>query len=111
MTNAFHAFLSNYGLLEPFMLRPDVKPGKSIYRYDFGRPFQRHAAACGLGWVTPHVMRHTFASLLASAGTSIYLIAEWMGDDVKTVQKNYARLLPLHGEIEKAFTTKAVLPS
>ena len=103
MTNAFHAFLLDYGLREPFMLRPDVTQGKAIYRYDFGRPFQDHATACGFKWVTPHVMRHTFASLLASAGTSIYLISEWLGDDVRVVQRHYARLLPLHDEIERAF--------
>ena len=107
MTKAFHAFLLKYGLREPFMLRPEVKQGKDIYRWNFKRPFAEHAAACGLPWVTPHVMRHTFASLLASAGASIYLISEWMGDDVKTVQKHYARLLPLHGEIEKAFKPEA----
>ena len=32
--------------------------------------------------MTPHIMRHTFASLLASAGVSIYKIAKWLGDDV-----------------------------
>jgi len=111
MTSQFHAFLATYGLREPFMLRPDVTMGKSIYRYDFGRPFSGHVKACGLPWVTPHVMRHTFASLLASAGTSIYLISEWLGDDVRVVQRHYARLLPLHGEIEKAFTQVVPQPS
>ena len=34
----------------------------------------------GLGWVTPHTMRHTFASLPACANCSLYKIAKWMGD-------------------------------
>jgi len=111
MTLAFHDFLKKYKLREPFMLRPEVEKGKSLYRYDFGAPFKKHVEACKLPWVTPHVMRHTFASLLASAGTSIYVIAEWLGDDVRVVQRHYARLLPMHEEIEKAFTTPASPPS
>ena len=104
MTTEFHRFLLEYGLREPFMLRPEVKPGKSLYRYCFKHPFANHVQAHGLSWVTPHIMRHTFASLLASAGTSIYLISEWLGDDVQVTQHHYARLLPLHDEIERAFT-------
>ena len=62
--------------------------------------------AQGLGWVTPHVMRHTFASLLASKGVSIYKIALWLGDDVRVVQKHYAKLLPKDEDIESAFRSE-----
>jgi integrase len=41
---------------------------------------------------TPHIARHTFASLLASAGVSIYKIAQWLDDDVRVVQQHYAKL-------------------
>ena len=51
--------------------------------------------------ITPHIMRHTFASLLASAGVSIYKIAVWLGDDVRVVQQHYAKLLPQDGDIER----------
>ena len=54
--------------------------------------------------MTPHIMRHTFASLLASSGVSIYKIAKWLGDDVRVVQRHYAKLLPNDGEIERAFS-------
>jgi integrase len=37
----------------------------------------------GCEWVTPHVMRHSFASILASAGKSIFKISEWLGDSVR----------------------------
>jgi integrase len=53
--------------------------------------------------VTPHIARHTFASLLASAGVSIYKIAQWLGDDVRVVQQHYAKLLPKDADIEAAF--------
>ncbi|HEY5769378.1 MAG TPA: hypothetical protein VIS71_05975 [Terrimicrobium sp.] len=49
-------------------------------------------------------MRHTCASLLASPGVSIYKIAKWLGDDVRTVQRHYAKLLPDDSEIERAFS-------
>jgi integrase len=103
LTRAFRAFLKEYGLPSPFMLRPEAKPNKSLYRVDFEQAFRRHAHKLDMPWLTLHVMRHTFASLLASAGVSIYKIAVWMGDDVAVVQKHYAKLSPDDGDIEKAF--------
>ena len=77
--------------------------GKSVYSYDFKKSFATHMKANDCPWVTSHVMRHTFASLLASEGVSIYKIAVWMGDDVRVVQKHDAKLVPDGGDIEKAF--------
>lgn len=104
MTKAFKAFLKGYGLRSPFMLRPEVPHGESRYRWDFRRPWDEHVAEqkCP-SWVTPHIARHTFASLLASAGVSIFKISEWLGDDVRVVQKHYAKLLPKDADIELAF--------
>ena len=48
-------------------------------------------------------LRHTFSSLLASSGVSIFKIATWLGDDVGVVQNHYAKLLPGDKDIEKAF--------
>jgi integrase len=103
MTKAFKLFLKTYGLRSPFMLHPDVPHGKSRYRWDFRRPWAEYVAKHGCPWVTPHIARHTFASLLASAGISIYKIAQWLGDDVRVVQKHYAKLLPKDADVEAAF--------
>jgi integrase len=103
MTNAFKAFITTYGLRSPFMLHPDVQHGESQYRWDFRRPWAEYVAKHRCSWVTPHIARHTFASLLASAGVSIYKIAQWLGDDVRVVQKHYAKLLPKDADIEAAF--------
>ena len=103
LTSAFKAFLARYGPPGPFVLHPEVKHGKSVYRYDFKKSFATHMKANGCPWVTPHVMRHTFASLHASAGTPIYKIAVWMGDDVRVVQKHYAKLIPEDEDFERAF--------
>ena len=100
MTREFLAFVREYGLREPFMLAPDVPHGKSKYRYDFIRPFRTYMKEQGVSWVTPHIMRHTFASLLASHGKSIYKIAKWLGDDVRVVDKVYAKLVPNDSDIE-----------
>lgn len=64
---------------------------------------------CFGDWLTPHTMRHTFASLLVTAGESIYKVAVWMGDDVQTVQDHYGHLAPDLGGIEKAFSDRAQL--
>jgi integrase len=103
MTNAFKTFLKAYGLRSPFMLHPEIPHGRSRYRWDFRRPWTEYVAQQKCPWVTPHVMRHTFASLFASAGVSIYKIAEWLGDDMRVVQKHYAKLHPKDADIEAAF--------
>jgi integrase len=103
LTREFQKFLRRYGMLSPFMLRPDVAHGQARYRYDFRRPWNDFMEGQSCDWITPHVMRHTFASLLASKGVSIYKIALWLGDDVRVVQKHYAKLLPKDEDIESAF--------
>jgi hypothetical protein len=35
---------------------------------------------------------------------SIYKIAQWLGDDMRVVQKHYAKLLPKDADIEAAFS-------
>jgi len=110
LTREFQRFLRLYGTRSPFMLRPEVSHGNARYRYDFRRPWHVFTHGQRLGWVTPHVMRHTFASLLASAGVSIYKIALWLGDDVQVVQKHYAKLSPKDEDIECAFRRNSRKP-
>jgi site-specific recombinase XerD len=107
LTTEFKEFLRRYGVRAPFMLEPLVEKGAARYRYDFRRPFCEYMKKQGCEWVTPHVMRHSFASLLVSKGVSIYKVAVWMGDDVRVVQKHYAKLLPKDDDIEKAFAAIA----
>ncbi len=101
LTAAFKSFLASYGLPAPFMLKPEVTHAAWRYRYDFRKPWDNYLKAQGCERITPHIMRHTFASLLASAGVSIYKIAVWLGDDVRVVQQHYAKLLPQDGDIER----------
>ena len=108
MRDCFRAFLEEYGLRDPFMLQPKVTQGKYRYRYDFRRPFYEYVRANKKwartvqgGDITPHVMRHTFASLLAIDGKSIYKISGWLGDSVRTTEKHYAHLSPSDRDIEE----------
>ncbi len=53
--------------------------------------------------VTPHVLRHTYASHLVMAGTPLYTVTELLGhSDPKTTQI-YAHLAPdhLHQQVKK----------
>jgi integrase/recombinase XerD len=108
LTKAFRDFLANEmsingDLPVPFLIQSDKEQGKSRYRYDFRKPFEEYMTAKGFAWVTPHIMRHTFASLLAIKGVSIFKISKWLGDDVKVVERHYAHLLPQDADIERAF--------
>lgn len=99
LTRPFAAFLKGYlkgKAPEDFALMPEVSPGRWRYRYDFRRPFTEYMDKDhqNCPWVTPHVMRHSFASILASAGKSIFKISEWLGDSVRVVQRHYAKLVP-----------------
>jgi integrase len=100
MRARLYDFLQTYGLREPFMLRPEVKQGKDIYRYDFDVALQNYVRAQGVPWMTAHVMRHTFASLLVQGNTSIFKVATWLGDTVRVTEKHYAHLAPKDSDIE-----------
>jgi len=50
----------------------------------------------GLPWVTPHTIRHTWATWAAQRGVSMYEIAGILGDTVETVTRNYLKHCPDH---------------
>ncbi len=103
LTDAFLAFLRVYGLPSPYMLYPEKRVGgRHRYRYDFKRKFYNYLRRKNVR-MTFHDCRRTFASLHASAGTSIYKIAKWLGDDVGVVQRHYGHLEPRDTEINRAF--------
>lgn len=104
LTDQFVEFLKRWGLRSPHLLHPEVTHGRHRYRFDFRRAFSDYMNAQGVPWLSPHVMRHSFASICASKGIDIYRIATWLGDDVRVVQKHYAKLRPDDREIMKAFT-------
>lgn len=102
ISKAFTAFLKDYGLPSPYMLAPEVKPGKSVYRYDFERAYKNLLRKTGIK-CTFHDARRTFASQLVSAGVSVYKVARWLGDGVAVVEKHYGHLQPDNGDLERGF--------
>jgi len=62
--------------------------------YEVGRAFRNWARKIGLGWITPHVLRHTGATLMAQQGVNMWEIAGIMGDRVDTVEKHYLKHHP-----------------
>lgn len=104
ITKAFRRFLRKYlkgKKPDDFALRPTVSHGRGIYRYDFHRPWNDYVTAKGMRWVTAHVMRHTFASLLVQCGVNVFKVSKWLGDGVEVVEKHYAHLAPQDDDIEK----------
>jgi hypothetical protein len=75
--------------------------GKNRYRFEFKKRLKGFMTARGLGNVTIHDMRRSFASNRVSAGVSIEKVANWMGIDVKTAWKHYARFIPADEEINR----------
>jgi site-specific recombinase XerD len=110
LSSPFKQFLKEYGLRSPFMLEPKRLKGKE-YRYDFRVPWDKSLAIAtaklketkphaNLCWITPHLARHTFASILAQQGVSIYKIAEWIGDTIEVCTRHYAHLAPSDNTID-----------
>lgn len=58
--------------------------------------FRRRMRQIGYPWVTPHTLRHTWGTLSARAGKSLYEIAGVMGDTLATVEANYLHHCPEH---------------
>lgn len=103
LTNQFTNFLISYGLRSPFMIAPNkLSARRHRYRFDFKRRFQNYVARQNVA-ITFHDCRRTFASLHVQAGTSIYKVARWLGDDVDVVSRHYGHLNASDPEVNRAF--------
>lgn len=80
----------------PFLIRPDLTPGRHVYRWEWRRRWAAYMKAQGAEWVTPHTLRHTWFSLLLSAPTdrrpSLLHLERWSGTNTETIKKHYAHL-------------------
>jgi integrase len=61
-----------------------------------GKEFGAFADRVGFPWVTPHVLRHTFATLNVRAGADLGDVAQILADDPVTVMRNYQHHRPQH---------------
>lgn len=102
------AILSPHAKASGFVLKPRLafKPNRR-YRWEFKNLFDVLVAEAGLpDWVTPHVLRHTFASLAAQAGVSLFKIGAWMGHSMTEVTEIYAHLAAYDADINKMVGAK-----
>lgn len=58
------------------------------------RGFTRNAREIGLEDVTPHILRHTFATWSAMGGASLFLLGKAMGHSSSTMTEKYAKHQP-----------------
>ncbi len=73
------------------------------------KAFSTFMAKWGYEAVTPHVLRHSCATRLASAGTSMIEIAALLGDDVTTIEKHYLHLSP--GQLREGVNRRPEKPT
>lgn len=64
--------------------------------WDATKAVRKASAAAGLAGVSPHVFRHTYATLALQAGVTIFDVAGVLGDDPQTVFKHYGHHCPDH---------------
>lgn len=77
---------------DPLVFADEV--GRRIHPVAFGSAFRRMAGRAGLEGVTPHVMRHSAASLLLAAGVPPRDVAESLGHSTRVLLRTYAHALP-----------------
>ena len=86
---------------EGFILKSERKSeAKHRYHYDPKRAFRTVSTKAGLAWVTPHVLRHTFASRLVQEGVDLYRVQTWLGHQSPKTTMIYAHLRPHDGQID-----------
>ncbi len=104
LTDRFATFLKTYLAGRQngqYVLAPEkTVKGESKYRYDTGKRVRSHFIRCKVN-SSFHDMRRSFGSNRASAGTSIYKIAKWLGDTIVVVERSYGHLIPQDNEINK----------
>ena len=72
----------------------------------FHERFQRVQSYLKIRYRSPHQLRHTFASVLLTAGKSITYVSAQLGDNPLTVFKTYAQVKRTEGS--KSWTKKGV---
>ena len=119
VSKTFRAFLDKFTMPDAtFIVEPDKTEPGYIYRYNFSGRWQEtrklaevqmtkdakkkdaKAKKIDLSWLTPHVARHTFASLLVQNDVDVYKVAMWLGDTVQVTTMHYAHLAPTDNKID-----------
>lgn len=96
------AVLDLYPRTGGFVLKPRLSFRASRYRWEYRKLFTNLVEESRLpNGVSPHVLRHTFASLAAQAGVSLFKIGAWMGHSSTEVTEIYAHLAAYDPDINR----------
>lgn len=86
-----------------FIVYPEKesKRSQTCYRCDFTAAFKSVSKAAKLEGISPHTLRHSFASLLAINNVSLYKIQNWLGHSSAATTQIYAHLQQNDQDIQK----------
>ena len=65
----------------------------------FNRRWTRYRSACGLGDITPHQFRHSYATIMYEAGVDTKAAAAFLGDTEATLKGVYEELRQDHKQM------------
>ncbi len=96
------AILTPFRQKNGYLIMPQkTGPGKWRVRYEGKKAFATAKRQAGVPWATPHVLRHTFASLLVISGVSLYKVSRWLGHSSINTTQMYAHLAPYDDDIDR----------
>ena len=85
----------------PWLLAPENEkwPGELVNskRYDASKVMRKLAKKVGVRKLTPHMLRHSFATHLAMKGVALAEIAGLLGDTLRVTEEHYAGYQPGKG--------------
>jgi len=93
VSERLRATLEPYRAATGYLIAPGVQASPGVqYRVRIDRCMKPLCRAAGLDVVSPHVLRHTFASLLVQAGVSLFKVQAWLGHSEAKTTQVYAHL-------------------
>lgn len=94
-------FLQGYGIRSPWLLAPekDKWPVDDLRskRWDAKKALASVAKRAGVRKLTPHMLRHSFATHLSMKGVPLAEIAGLLGDSLRVTEEHYAGYQPGKG--------------
>ncbi|MBA3845076.1 MAG: site-specific integrase [Planctomycetes bacterium] len=107
---ALFAVLTKYRRASGYLVKPDHSSG-GAQRWAFRKSFERAAREAGVPHITPHGLRHSFATLAAAAGVSPWLLKSWMGHTAISTTADYVHMADGYSaEIERLTMQPASVP-
>ena len=84
---------------------------KGTMRYDFRKIFHNHRKKVGQEKVTIHSMRHSFCTVCMSRKADIKKVADWMGDEIKTVEDHYNHYQKIYAAPDEDYFAAPAAPA